>query len=149
MGVDTKAELTQALIPIGLCHVKELLEEEVRWGSGINATGRRDMTGGGSRGGLYLLDQKLPIMVPRIRDQGGDKEVRLRSYERLQEPWNRDEGAWKQILHGLSCQSYEECAAVVLEAFGISGSSVSRRYIWARTREFSLRALPGEKSTDK
>lgn len=30
IAVDVKAELTQALIPIGLWHVKELLEEEVR-----------------------------------------------------------------------------------------------------------------------
>ena len=30
MAVDVKAELIQTLIPIGLWHVKELLEEEVR-----------------------------------------------------------------------------------------------------------------------
>jgi len=30
MTVDMKAELIQALIPIGLWHVKKLLEEEVR-----------------------------------------------------------------------------------------------------------------------
>jgi hypothetical protein len=30
MSVDTKAELIQVLIPIGLWHVKELLEQEVR-----------------------------------------------------------------------------------------------------------------------
>jgi hypothetical protein len=30
MAVDVKAELIQALIPIGLWHVKELLQEEVK-----------------------------------------------------------------------------------------------------------------------
>ena len=30
MGVDTRAELIQSLIPIGLWHVKELLEQKVR-----------------------------------------------------------------------------------------------------------------------
>jgi hypothetical protein len=30
MDVDVKAELIQMLIPIGLLHVKKLLEEEVR-----------------------------------------------------------------------------------------------------------------------
>ena len=77
---------------------------------------------------VYLLDQKLPIMIPRVRDQRERKEVRLKSYERLQGSRDRDEGVLKRILHGLSCRSYEECAVAVPEAFGMSGSTVSRRY---------------------
>jgi transposase-like protein len=92
------------------------------------------------------LDQKLPIWVPRVRDQGERKEVRLKSYEQLQEPRDRDEGVLKRILHGLSCRSYEECAAVVPEAFGISGSTISRRYIRAsaeKVRKLCERRLEG------
>jgi len=74
-------------------------------------------------------------MVPRVRDQHEGKEVRLRSYEQLQVPRDRDEGVLRRILRGLSCRSYEECAAEVPEAFGMSGSSVSRRYIRASARE--------------
>jgi transposase-like protein len=81
------------------------------------------------------LDQKLPIRVPRVRDWQGGKEVRLRSYDRLQEPRGRDEGVLKRILHGLSCRRYEECAEAVPEAFGLSGSTVSRRYIRASGRQ--------------
>lgn len=73
-----------------------------------------------------MLDQKLPILVPRVRDQRAGREVRLKSYERLQEPRDREEGVLKRILHGLSCRNYDECAAVVPEAFGMSGSTVSR-----------------------
>ena len=138
MGVDTKAELIQALIPVGLWHVKELLEEEVRQLAGERYK-RRGLPGhdrwGTQGGSVYLLDQKLPVIVPRVRDQGKGKEVRLRSYERLQEPRDRDEGVLRRILRGLSCRSYEECAAAVPEAFGMSGSSVSRRYIRASARE--------------
>jgi putative transposase len=138
MDIDVKAELIQMLIPIGLLHVKKLLEEEVR-----QLAGERYKRGGlpgydrwGKQGGsVYLLDQKLPMMVPRVRDQGEGKEVRLRSYEQLQEPRGRDEGVLRRILHGLSCRSYEECAVAVPEAFGMSGSTVSRRYIRARARE--------------
>ena len=138
MGVDTKAELIQALIPVGLWHVKELLEEEVRQlaGERYKRSGLPGHDRWGTQGGsVYLLDQKLPIIVPRVRDQGKGKEVRLRSYERLQEPRDRDEGVLRRILRGLSCRSYEECAAAVPEAFGMSGSSVSRRYIRASARE--------------
>ncbi len=138
MELDVKAELIQVLIPIGLLHVKKLLEEEVK-----QIAGERYKRGGlpghdrwGEQGGsVYLLDQKLPIMVPRVRNQQEGKEVRLRSYEGLQEPRDRDEGVLRRILHGLSCRSYEECAAVVPEAFGMSGSTVSRRYIRASARQ--------------
>lgn len=138
MAVDIKAELIQALIPIGLWHVKELLEEEVKQIAGERY--KRSVVPGydrwGKQGGsVYLLDQKLPIMVPRVRDQGEGKEVRLRSYEQLQVSRDRDEGVLRRILCGLSCRSYEECAAAVPEAFGMSGSAISRRYIRASARE--------------
>jgi transposase-like protein len=84
---------------------------------------------------VYLRDQKVPIVVPRVRDRQGDKEIRLRSYDRLQEPRNGDEGVLKRILHGLSCRSYEVCAEAVPEAFGLSGSTISKRYIRASARE--------------
>jgi len=138
MTVDMKAELIQALIPIGLWHVKELLEEEVK-----QLAGERYQRGGlpghdrwgRQRGSVYLGDQKLPIEVPRVRDQRERREVSLRSYERLQEPRRGDEGVLKRILHGLSCRSYEACAEAVPEAFGLKGSTVSRRFIRASARQ--------------
>lgn len=45
MAVDVKAELIQASIPIGLWHVKKLLEEEVR-----QLAGERYQRGGGLPG---------------------------------------------------------------------------------------------------
>lgn len=138
MAADIKAEVIQALIPIGLWHVKELLEEEVKQIAGERY--KRSVVPGydrwGKQGGsVYLLDQKLPIMVPRVRDQGERKEVWLRSYEQLHVPRDRDEGVLRRILCGLSCRSYEECVVAVPEAFGMSGSAISRRYIRASARE--------------
>jgi putative transposase len=138
LDADVKTDLIQALIPIGLWHVKEVLEQEVR-----QLAGERYQRGGlpgydrwGKQGGsVYLGDQKLPIMVPRVRDRGEGKEVRLRSYERLQEARGGDEGVLKRILHGLSCRSYEACAEAVPEAFGLRGSTVSRRFIRASARQ--------------
>ena len=138
MAVDVKVEMIQALIPIGLRYVKEVLEQEVKQlaGERYQRNGLPGHDRWGEQGGsVYLLDHKLPIMVPRVRDQSEGKEVRLRSYEQLQEPRDRDEGVLRRILRGLSCRSYEDCATEVPEAFGMSGSSVSRRYIRASARE--------------
>lgn len=138
MDVDVKTELIQALIPLGLWHVKEVLEQEVTAlvGERYKRQGRAGCDRWGKQwGSVYLRDQKVPIPVPRVRDQPGGKEIRLRSYQRLQEPRNGDEGVLKRILHGLSCRSYEACAEAVPEAFGLSGSTVSKRYIRASARE--------------
>jgi transposase-like protein len=138
MDIDVKTELIQALIPLGLWHLKEVLEQEVTALAGERYK-RQGITGydrwGKQWGSVYLRDQKLPILVSRVRNQQEDKEIRLRSYERLQEPRNGDEGVLKRILHGLSCRSYEACAEAVPEAFGLSGSTVSKRYIRASARE--------------
>jgi transposase-like protein len=138
LDVDMKTELIQALIPVGLWHVKEVLEQEVRQlaGERYKRNGFAGYDRWGKQGGfVYLLDQKLPIEVPRVRDQRERKEVSLRSYERLQEPRGGDEGVLKRILHGLSCRSYEACAEAVPEAFGLKGSTVSRRFIRASARQ--------------
>ena len=138
MDVDVKTELIQALIPLGLWHLKEVLEQEVTALAGERYK-RQGMAGydrwGKQWGSVYLRDQKVPIVVPRVRDRQGGKEIRLRSYDRLQEPRNGDEGVLKRILHGLSCRSYEVCAEAVPEAFGLSGSTISKRYIRASARE--------------
>ena len=95
MSVDVKVEMIQALIPLGLRYVKEVLEQEVKQLAG-ERYGRNGLAGhdrwGEQGGSVYLLDQKLPIMVPRVRNQGEGKEVRLRSYERFREPRDGDEG---------------------------------------------------------
>jgi transposase-like protein len=138
MDIDVKTELIQALIPLGLWHLKEVLEQEVIALAGERYK-RQGITGydrwGKQWGSVYLRDQKLPILVPRVRNQQEDKEIQLRSYERLQEPRNGDEGVLKRILHGLSCRRYGACAEAVPEAFGLSGSTVSKRYIRASARE--------------
>lgn len=138
LDVDIKTELIQALIPIGLWHVREVLEQEVRQlaGERYKRNGLPGYDRWGKQGGfVYLSDQKLPIEVPRVRDQRERKEVPLRSYEQLQEPRGGDEGVLKRILHGLSCRSYEVCAEAVPEAFGLKGSTVSRRFIRASARQ--------------
>jgi putative transposase len=137
-NVNMMTELIQALIPIGLHYVKEVLEQEVnqiagpryehQGGVGPDRWGRQ-------WGSIYLRDQKLPIRIPRVRDRRSRTEIRLKAYERLQEPQNGDEGVLKRILGGLSCRSYRVCAEAVPEAFGLSSSTISRRYIRASERQ--------------
>lgn len=138
MEIDGRVELIQALIPLGLEAVKDLLQREVRGlaGERYGREGRRPgcVRWGKQRSSIYLADQKVPVEVPRIRDRIADAEIPLMSLERLQSPRSMDEGLFRKVLKGLSCRDYEGCAEAVPEAFGLSPSTVSRRYIRASMR---------------
>ena len=134
-NMNSKIELIQSLIPLGLMYVNEELQKEVkklagkRYARGINSRW-------GSQGGsIYLLDQKISIRVPRVRNKMRDEEVTLQMYKKLQDPRKEDEGLLKRVISGLSCRRYEECAETLPGVFGISGSTISRRYIRASAKK--------------
>jgi transposase-like protein len=93
---------------------------------------------------VYLLDQKLPVVYPRVRNLARKQEVPLTTYEQLKAPRAADAGLFRKVLHGLSCRRYEAGAEAVTEAFGLSASSVSRRFFRASAQaleRFSERRL--------
>ena len=147
LEMDVKLQLIQELIPLGLMHIGELLTEEVRTLAGDRY--KRNGKPGHVRwtnqwGSVYLGEQKLPIRYQRVRDRKKAREVELTSYKRLQEPHHIDEGLVKKILIGLSCRRYRECSEAIPEAFSLSPSTVSRRFIRASERklkEFMERRL--------
>ncbi len=148
--IDSRVEMIQALIPLGLEAVNDLLQKEVRGLAGERYQRERPQPGqvrwGQQRSSIYLSDQKIPLMVPRIRDRRTNSEVPLMSLERLQSPRAMDAGLFKRVLKGLSCRNYEECAEAVPAAFGLSPSTVSRRYIRVsakRLKELLGRRLEG------
>ena len=144
---DTRVALIQALIPLGLAAVGEELEAEVTRLAGTRYE-RSGRLPGHVRwtkqdGSIYLGDQKHPIRYQRVRDQTKGTEVALESYQRFQTPRGMDEGLLKRVLLGLSCGRYQEAAEVLPSAFGLSRSSVSRRFIQASARK--LKALQERK----
>jgi transposase-like protein len=137
--VNSRVELIQALIPLGLGAVSDLLQQEVRGLVGVRYEREKHhpsrVRWGRQKSSVYLSDQKIPVMVPRVRDRAAHVEIPLMSLEQLQTPRNMDEGLFKRVLKGLSCRDYEECAEAVPEAFGLSASTVSRRYIRASAKK--------------
>jgi transposase-like protein len=142
--------MIQALIPLGLRAVEDALLEEVQAlaGSRYARDDQRPevVRWGAQRGSIYLADQKLPITVPRVRDQRARREVPLATYAALQTPRAQDVGLFRRVLGGLSGREYEAAAEAVPEAFGLARSSVSRRFIRASARE--LRRLQERRLDD-
>src|SRR4030065_1888809 len=106
MDLDSKVALIHELIPIGLMHVKEVLQDEVITLAGEKYK-RNGLPGhdrwGRQQGSIYIQDQRIPIMVQRVRDSFRDREVKLRTYEQMQEPGAAaNDRLLRRVLLGLS-----------------------------------------------
>lgn len=136
--MNSRVELIQALIPLGLAAVAEALAEEVTTLAGARyaRTGGQPalVRWGQQPGSVYLADQKVPVTVPRVRDQARQVEVSLATYQQLQTPRALDEGLFRRVLGGLACREYAACAEAVPAAFGLARSTVSRRFVRASAR---------------
>lgn len=146
--LNLRVALIQALIPLGLAAVEEHLHQEVAQLAGVRYGRKTDGQGcrrwGQQKGSIYLADQKLPIQVPRVRNVDTQTEVPLASYAAFQQPRALDEGLLLRVLHGLSNRTYEACAEAVPQAFGLSKSTISRRFVQAtaaKLRQFQERSL--------
>jgi transposase-like protein len=141
--LDAMLPLIQALIPLGLQAFAEVMQAEVAQLAGPRyrrTGGQPDLVRWGrQRGSIFLADQKVPVRVQRVRDRRQGQEVPLQSYQQLQTPRAADAGLFRKVLAGLSCRDYRASAEAVPEAFGLSASSVSRRFIRASAKQ--LQAL--------
>lgn len=150
LTTPVSVSMIQALIPLGLKAVEEALLAEVKTLAGpryARSDEHPDVVRWGAQdGSIYLADQKLPIVVPRVRDRLEHCEVPLATYAALQTPRAQDVGLFRRVLGGLSCREYEAAAEAVPEAFGLARSSVSRRFIRSSARE--LRGLQERRLDD-
>jgi putative transposase len=137
--INSRVALIQALMPVALERVEAALQEEVTHLAGARYAreGRRPghVRWTPQSGSIYLADQKIPLEVPRVRDRWRNQEVPLVTYQQLQQPREMDTGLLHKILGGLSTREYERCAEAVPEAFGLSASTVSRRFKRASGRK--------------
>ena len=146
--LDARIETIQLLIPLGLQAVTDELQQAVVELVGARyqrkASDQPLRRWGSQRGSVYLGDLKLPVAVPRVRNVDDDSEVSLDAYQALQTPRNMDQGLLLRMLKGIATRNYESCAETVPEAFGLSSSTVSRRYVKATARrlaQFQERSL--------
>jgi len=136
-----KIAMIQALIPLGLNAVKEKLQAEVVKLAGPRYHNRGYELGrhGSNPGSVYMYDQKVGTVVPRVRHKTTGEEVSLMSYAGLQEPTTIENMTLSRMIHGISTGNYQETALKVAETMGMERNSVSRRWICASAKK--LQAL--------
>jgi len=145
---DAKIMMIQELIPLGLRAVMEELQYEVKCLAGEKHSRVGNIARWGRQNGsIYLRDQKVPIPVQRLRDVVTSREIPLATYQKLQRPFDDDEGVIRKLLHGLSTHKYRESSALTAEVFGVSASNLSRRFKQGsaeKLKQIQERSLSGE-----
>ena len=133
LGLDARAEVIQQLIPLGLMAAAELMEQEIIMMAGPvysrKDPKRRIYRNGMMEGSVVLAGQRVPIAVPRIKDEQGS--IPLETYCRLHAGDDADDSMFKQVLYGVSCRNYEQAVRAVPGAIGLSKSTVSQRFVAA------------------
>jgi putative transposase len=136
--VNSKLECIQALIPLGLMRIQELLEDEVCALAGARyerkASRLPGYRHGSNPGSVRLAGQRHPFPIPRVQYVGGG-EMALQSLAHLRGTGKLDEILLKRVLYGISCRNYEAAAAAAPGAIGLSSSTVSRSFTHASAKQ--------------
>ena len=134
--LDSRFELIQMLIPLGLKAVEEELQQEVEQRVGRGASrSPENRRWGRNPGSVYLGDQKVRLEVPRVRNVAVRQEVPLESYQAFRKTKVLDHQVLNRVIRGISQRQYEQAALCVPETFGIKKSSVSRHFIRTTARK--------------
>jgi transposase-like protein len=149
LDLDAKVEAIRGLIPLGLMHVHELLDEEVLALAGprlVRDDGAPGIRYGSNPGSVRVGGQRVPVRVPRVRSERG--KIPLRSYQALHGVGEVNDQLLKWVLYGISCRNYAAAAEAIPGALGLSSSSVSRAFVEAsaaQLKEFQERDLSRER----
>ena len=130
--IDVKLQLLQHHAQLARLLAGELLGEEVETlvgerNSRDHPTGEHLCRWGSNTGSIRIDGERVPIDVPRVRDVEAGEERPLQSYQAMKDANVPDELA-ESILLGLAQGDYERVASQFIDGFGLSQSSVSRRF---------------------
>lgn len=147
--LDVKLQLLEHYTELARMLVREIIDEEVDQLAGARYQRHKPHEGryyrwGRNPGSVKLGSERLPLEVPRVRDQVEDKERPLESYQALHEGVAVEDHLDEAILLGLSQRDYERVARGFVDGFGLSQSSVSRAFVARSTQaleRFEQRSL--------
>jgi transposase-like protein len=86
-------------------------------------------------GSIVLANQKVALKHSRVRDTLTGKEIPLETYTRFQNPDMFDQSVFQDGIRHVSQRDYETGLKQIAASFGVSKSSVSRRWIKSTKKE--------------
>lgn len=141
-----KEALDQTIIELGtlLAETIMFIEREEKSGPDYHPLNDQLRKWAGQQGSVYIGEQKVKVLRPRLRDIESGEEVKLSTYEALKKPGQFSEEIISKALRGISTREYGEVLVGTAHSFGVSPSSISRHIIAAssaKLKEFKDRDL--------
>lgn len=138
--IETRVAMLGQHMEVCRLVINSILEEEVISFCGERYSHDKPFDGRYSRhgfnpGSVRLGNEKLPIEIPRVRDPVNRKDVALETYQGMKELPAQDEKLVQAVLSGLSTRDYKSVISQLEDSFGLSSSTVSRRFIERSTQE--------------
>jgi transposase-like protein len=134
--LDSRHEIISLLIPESVKAFYKDLEKEIeelcgKW----HCRDGEHYRWSSQPGSIVLGHQKVAIEKPRVRRKTGDREASLSTYERFQDPRLFDEKVFCEGLKHVSQRDYEKGLPKIGSSFGVSKSSINRRWIKATAKK--------------
>jgi transposase-like protein len=126
---EMQYELFKNFVDIAKLHYNNLVTEELKAKAGEKyERGKRYSRWGSNPGSIRIGEERVPVDVPRIYDKDNEKTEAAEYYQRLHNIPMPQEEVIKKVIKGLSQKDYEEVTKSVIESFGLSQSTISRRF---------------------
>jgi transposase-like protein len=143
--IDIQYELFKNFVDVAKLHYNQLIEEEEKEKTGEKyERGKRYNRWGSNPGSIRMGEEKIPVDAKRYYDKETKRTEESEYYRRLHNLPMPCEEVIKKVIKGLSQHDYQEVTKSVIESFGLSQSTISRRFIEEskkRLEEFENRDL--------
>jgi len=114
----------------------ELMEEEIEEKCGDKYERNKSYSRWSSNpGSIKVGEEKIPIEVPRYYDKSENTKRNVEIYGELKEQESPSESMIRSILLGLSQNDYGKVTKTISDSFGISQSTISRKFIEQSSQE--------------
>ena len=127
--IESNHLLISMLLPPAVKAFMRELEAEVDQVCGqLSKHGGKNLRWGSQAGSIVLGNQHVALERPRVRGRDG-KEVRLDVYQKFQDPSLFESQVFAEGLKKVSQRDYQKGLQKITSSFGVSKSSVSRKWI--------------------
>ncbi len=142
---DIQFELFSNLVEVMKLYYNQLMEDEIRSKAGEKYSRSGEFSRWSSNpGSIRIGSEKVKVDVPRLFNKLTGKTETPEYYEKLHSIDMPGEEVLKKIILGLSQHDYEKVTRSITDSFGMSQSSISRRFIEESSKaleEFEKRDL--------
>ena len=147
--IDTRHMLISMMLPPAVKMFMQDMEAEVETLCGDRYKHGKNLHRWGSqKGSIILGNQHVAIEKSRVRNPESGQEVELETYKKFQSPESFEQAVFTEGLKKVSQRDYQKGAQKIVNSFGFTKSSVSRKWIKITAKKIKELQTRSLKETD-